>query len=362
MKRTLLFITCALASMTMLAQEEYRPFVEEGKVWIVRGNGISPDGDPLEPWIDYCYFDGDTIVGGQTCKRMMCVTNANEANWVDGVFTPAASHQYYNGAWYEQDKKVYFVGNGHNRFEQLYDFTLSSLDTMPIPDGSNSVVYKWTGVFPGFKGTYYTFGQERWYEGVGSDSWPYFNHPCYIDGDVGGVLLACLVGDEIIYLNEDYEYGTALDYIAGARKQRIDFTHTIKEKPKTRMRGEEEQSLYGEYNEHQLNINLNPINDAYMVSITDESGKAVYEKAINAGNIVGLNIDISTYAKGRYTVTVENSKETFTGEFEAQTTGIEEVKSEQKDVRNKIYNLQGQRLNTLQKGLNIVNGRKVYVK
>ena len=237
MKRTLLFIICALASLTVLAQEEYRPFVEEGKVWIVRGNGISPDGDQMEPWIDYCYLDGDTIVGGQTCKRMMCVTNANEENWVDGIFTPADSPQYYIGAWYEQDKKVYFVGNGHNRFEQLYDFTLSSLDTIQMPDGSNSVVYKWTGAFPGFKGTYYTFGQERWYEGVGSDSWPYFNHPCYIDGDVGGVLLACLVGYGIIYLNEHYEYGTTLDYIVGARKQRIDFTHTIKEKPKTRMRG-----------------------------------------------------------------------------------------------------------------------------
>lgn len=40
--------------------------------------------------------------------------------------------------------------------------------------------------------------------------------------------------------------------------------------------------------------------------------------------IVGLNIDISAYAKGRYTVTVENSRESFTGEFETQTTGIEE--------------------------------------
>ena len=358
MKRTLLFITYALASMTMLAQEEYRPFIEEGKVWIVRGNGISPDGDPLEPWIDYCYFDGDTIVGGQTCKRMMCVTNANEANWVDGVFTPAASHQYYIGAWYEQDKKVYFVGNGHNRFEQLYDFTLSSLDTMPIPDGSYSVVHKWTGVFPGFKGTYYTIGQERWFEGIGSDSWPYFNHPRYIDGDLRGDLLACLAGDELIYYR--YKVGADLDYIPGARKQRIDFTHTIKEKPKTRTRVEE--ALYGKYNEKLLSINLNPINDAYMVSITDESGKAVYEKAINAGSIVGLNIDISKYPKGNYTVTLENSNESFTGKFKAQLTGIDEVRSKEIDAKGYIYNLQGQRLSSLQKGLNIVNGQKVYIR
>ena len=100
-----------------------------------------------------------------------------------------------------------------------------------------------------------------------------------------------------------------------------------------------------------------------MVSITNEAGKAVYEKAINAGSIVGLNIDISAYAKGRYTVTMENSLESFTGEFEVQTTGIEEVIDNNKvKASNTIFNLQGQRISSLQKGLNIVNGRKVVVK
>ena len=125
------------------------------------------------------------------------------------------------------------------------------------------------------------------------------------------------------------------------------------------MRGEDNQALYGEYNEQQLSINLDPINDAYMVSITDESGKAVYEKAINAGNIVGLNIDISKFAKGDYTVTVENDNESFFGEFKAQTTGIEAIRSKKSEAKGYIYNLQGQRLNSLQKGLNIVNGKKV---
>ena len=84
--------------------------------------------------------------------------------------------------------------------------------------------------------------------------------------------------------------------------------------------------------------------------------------AIDAGNIVALNVDISSYAIGRYTVTVENSQESFTGEFETQTTGIEEISSKRSEVRDYIYNLQGQRLTSLQKGLNIVNGKKVYVK
>ena len=88
----------------------------------------------------------------------------------------------------------------------------------------------------------------------------------------------------------------------------------------------------------------------------------VYEKDINAGNIVGLNIDISKYPKGLYTVTVENSNESFTGEFKTQTTGMKEVRMKKEETRMSIYNLQGQRLNSLQKGLNIVNGQKVYVK
>jgi len=58
---------------------------------------------------------------------------------------------------------------------------------------------------------------------------------------------------------------------------------------------------------------------------------------------------------------MDNSNESFTGEFNVLMTGIEEVKSQKSEVRGFIYNLQGRRLSSLQKGLNIVNGRKVLV-
>ena len=179
----------------------------------------------------------------------------------------------------------------------------------------------------------------------------------------------------------------------GAKKQRFDFTHTVKTKPKAPKRREERlrvgerssgtngrwpkgkamrgerreetsamQSLYGEYNEQKLDINLDPLDDAYLVSITDETGKTVYEKAINAGAIVALNIDISSYAEGRYTVTVENSGESFTGIFDTNTTGIKENVTIEKCKDDRIYNLQGQRMSSLRRGVNIVGGRKVYVK
>ena len=113
------------------------------------------------------------------------------------------------------------------------------------------------------------------------------------------------------------------------------------------------QSLYGEYNNLQLDINLDPLDEAYIVRIANESGNVVYEKAINAGSIVALSIDISAYAKGRYTVTVENSSESFYGEFDTQTTGIKEVNS---NVTRTVqyYSIDGKRIATPQRGLNII--------
>ena len=101
-----------------------------------------------------------------------------------------------------------------------------------------------------------------------------------------------------------------------------------------------------------------------MVHITDASGKVVYEKTINAGNIVGLNVDISTFAEGSYTVSVENSRESFVGVFNSDTTGIEEVKSKRLDSNDhNIYDLQGRRLSGKPaKGLYIQNGVKRVVK
>ncbi|MBR5037095.1 MAG: leucine-rich repeat domain-containing protein, partial [Prevotella sp.] len=88
----------------------YRPMIEDGKVWVVK---VISDGSPTEEWIEYYYFDGDTIVDGQAAKRMLCDRTASRQD----------TNGEYVGAWYEQDKKVYFAGNGKQQFELLYDFT-----------------------------------------------------------------------------------------------------------------------------------------------------------------------------------------------------------------------------------------------
>ena len=369
-------------------QLAYRPFVEEGKVWKV--GTIS--GNPVQV-VDCYYFDGDTIIGGKTCKQMMC------QRYVAPDYSNDKPSLSKVGAWYEEDKKVYFCNATNNLFKLMYDFSVNADDTLLIDNQSYVIGPKQSGGMKGFKGVYRDVNRLRrykstpWLEGVGG---LYGLTTNVIDTELGDpalFLMSCTVGDEVIYLNDDYEDGATPDAM-NARKQRIDFTHTIKVKPKapikretsdacinssecevarpevkarmysmTPMRRAAEESLYGEYNDVQLGINLNPLDDAYLVRITDETGKSVYEKAVNAGSIVGLNIDISAYPKGSYTVTVENNSESFTGEFEAQTTGIVENINIEKFKNESIYDLQGRRLTGRPtKGVYIENGRKLYVK
>ena len=338
----------------------YRPFVEEGKVWKVG----TVSGNPVQV-VDYYYFDGDTIIDGKTCKQMMCQRFISPDYPDDNNLSHSPALRKV-GAWYEEDKKVYFYDESKQAMRMMYDFSLNTDDPVYFIDGDYSIGPKQAGGLEGFKGVYRNIWIYRdvhstyWLEGVGGINGPTINayDPIYSD-PVPQFLMSCAVGDEVIYFNDDYDDGTTPE---GARKHRFDFTHTIKTQPKAPMMRAAEQSLYGEYNEQQLGINLNPLDNAYLVRITDESGKVVYEKTVNTGIIVGLNIDISAYTKGRYAVSVENSHEIFTGEFEAQTTGIEDY-AETGNIKNEsIYNLQGQRVSRLQKGLMIVNGKKVHVK
>ena len=345
----------------------YRPFVEEGKVWKVGDDS----GNPVKR-VEYYYFDGDTIIDGKTYKQMMCQRYVNPDHPDYAVISRLPSLSKV-GAWYEEDMKVYFYNTTNKQLKMMYDFSLEANDTLLIDNLYPYVIGpKQTGGLDGFKGVYRDImwcGDDgsnyyctTWLEGVGGIDGPTRNAYPESADPVPEFLMSCTVGDEVIYLNEEYEDGATPDDTE-AKKHRFDFTHTVKTQPRMpTKRVEEAQSLYGEYSNLRLGINLDPLDAVYQVRITNESGKVVYEKAINAGNIVALDIDISTYAEGRYTVTVENSHETFSGEFEMQTTGIEEVRNKHELVRGYIYNLQGQRISSLRKGLNIVNGKKIYVK
>ena len=335
-------------------QTAYRPMIEDGKVWKVGSTLIR---DNLVKMVEYYYFDGDTVINNKTCKRMMCQRYVNP-EYPDYAIVMHYPMLRYVGAWYEEDQKVYFATN--NQVKLLYDFSANANDTIEISNNSYVVGAKQTGGVKGFKGVYRDIlmgnYNTTWLEGVGGIDGPTVsvysgeeNHAIF--------LMSCTVGDEVIYLNDEVEDGTTPE---GARKGRIDFTHTIKIKPKARITRGAETPLYAEYSNQQLGINLNPLDNAYLVRIADETGKAIYEKAVNAGNIVGLNIDISAYAEGRYTITIENSSETFTGRFETRPTGIEEAKSKCLETKGAIYDLLGRRLAAPPaKGVYIQNGRKM---
>jgi hypothetical protein len=373
-------------------QMAYRPFVEEGKVWKLGGKD---SGNPVQ-LVEYYYFNGDTIIDGKICKQMMCQRYVNP-DYPDYDIISQYPSLSYEGAWYEEDKKVYFYNTTNKQFQMKYDFSLGDNEDLWINNNHYVIGPKQTGGLEGFKGVYRDimwYDEEKpyycttWLEGVGSIEGPIKN--VYLGEEYYALfLMSCTVGDEVIYLNDEYEDGATPE---GARKSRFDFTHTIKIKPKAPIkreksdvyissserevarpkvkapevkaprRSEADQSVYGEYNDLQLGINLNPLDEAYQVRITNESGQVVYEKTVNAGSIVALSIDISAYAKGLYTVTVENSYESFTGEFDTQTAGIEAIRNNKEVKSTEIYNLHGQRVANDYKGLVIVGGKKVLKK
>jgi hypothetical protein len=349
-----------------------RPFVEENKVWKVGAIPADTSNNRID-MVQYFYFDGDTIIDGKVCKRMMLKVYANEGSNEYSTYNLENESLRYIGAWYEEDKKVYFYDEDKQSMRMMYDFSLSDNESLYLFDDYPpfTIGPRKTGGIEYFKGIYrdimlnnvlinQNIKNTTWLEGVGGIEGPTKNAFPKISHFMTELLMSCFIGDEVIYFNDEYEDGATPDGMNA--KKRFDFTHTIKTQPKAPMRRVAEQSLYGEYNNLQLGINLNSIDDAYLVRITDKTGKVVYEKDIFAGYIVGLDIDISNYGEGRYTITMENSHESFTGEFEVQTTGIEEVRNNHEMIKGYIYNLQGQRISTLQKGLNIVNGRKIYVK
>ena len=73
---------------TIGAQEAYyyRPFVEDGKRWL-----FSQDDLEVTYW-----FDGDTVVCGQTCYKMWNAENV------------IPYYKYYDGNFFEKDRRVYF--------------------------------------------------------------------------------------------------------------------------------------------------------------------------------------------------------------------------------------------------------------
>ena len=115
MKNVLLIIALALFGFRAAAQD-YRPFVEEGKMWRVAS--ISPQNYDLTYPVDheYYYMKGDTIVAGKTWKKVY-----------------HTSFSKFDFLVREENKRVYYAPYP-GREELMYDFNVAVGDTVAYRD------------------------------------------------------------------------------------------------------------------------------------------------------------------------------------------------------------------------------------
>ena len=151
----------------MMAQEEYEPFIVEGKVWYY--DYVTGVGTTRKSYTYKMYFNGDTIIGGKSCKYLI----------EERPNTPL----YVTGACYEEDGKVWMIYRRLSNSPQprlLFDFSCHEDDTLTNLYCWGDDSFKVEGVE-----TVSSFGRERrlvslssvkypqksvgyWLEGVGS--------------------------------------------------------------------------------------------------------------------------------------------------------------------------------------------------
>ena len=398
-----------------ISTDDYRPFVEDGKVWktgwFEAPKNLMNEGEQYTAnAVEYLYFDGDTIVGQHLCKKLML-----------SVKTNSYEDTHYIAAVYEEEQRVWCETVYTKDFFLLYDFGLSAGDTVsvydsyshlhnidvlvPGPGYAKEFIYKCTladrkesksksykGIVQSVNLTNNWFLKDveggmnvEWRQGVGYMG-PYNMVPS-LENDVSYysnshlALMQCTVGDEVIYNDDalldpfdktnDNESGVPID--PEVKKQWLDFTHTVKTKPKgprkdgspstgseTGMMEEgngtdEAQALTGEYSAKELFVSLQPLAGPYTVSISNAAGKVVYEKEVQTSNVVALNTDLTKYADGTYSLTVENADEAYTATLTiGEGTAIRNLSespnngfapsSKFKVQKSKLFDLSGRRL------------------
>ncbi|MBO4802422.1 MAG: hypothetical protein J5545_11270 [Bacteroidaceae bacterium] len=366
-----------------LYEHDYRPIIEEGKVWVTRV------GSGQDDWKRYEYRQfGDTVIDGKTCK----VLGRSE---LDSGHTPIDT--VIVGALYEEGGRVYGATAGMEHLELLYDFESPVGTNLRMQEKNVQILGKERGMIENFKGLctsfLYTGTSEMhhscWMEGVGFFSNPLMNLPGLHDPEVGNeILLYCYFFDEVLYMAS----ADILEEEQGVKKQWLDFTHTTKPRPKapTRRDGKsqmanvkaddtEVEAVSGAYSERELFVNLKPLSGSYTVTLTDGAGQTVYQKVVQTSDIVALNTDLTQYAEGTYSLTVENSEEQFTASLTLPLNvdavrNLPSARPEGALSSERTLNftdLSGRRLSVptassvrsvLPKGIYIQNGKKLIIK
>lgn len=351
----------------------YRQFIEEGKVWRTVVMGQGDNHNRYEYW-----FQGDTIVGGQKCKIM----NRSELSYDIDPSCPAAVGTTFMGVLYEKDGKVYYAAPDQSDFSLLYDFSAPIGTAFKMRGDVVTIIKKERQQDAVFKGEK-TYVQRKslglftcWLEAVGNSSSPInnINNECATGEED---LISCMVGDEVLYYDEEMVHAITGTDNPEVKKKWLDFTHTVKTRPKAPERGvkseksddglvanSEEETVTGEYSVKALFVNFTTLAGPYAITITDAAGQEVYRKVVQTSNVVALNTDISAYPKGSYTLTVENEEEVYAALLNINDeNSLSHTPSPAREgSAGAVYNLSGQRLTVPRRGVNIIDGKKVAIK
>ncbi len=320
----------------------YRPFVEEGKTWVLGWYKEGADSTDPER-IEYQYLQGDTIIDGLQYKRCMID---------DGENMPAR----YAGAVREDERVVFFCPQGTTVPLRLYDFASPAgtggryinffldIDVLfEVNLGEIFVIdtetYKGCGREVRFN------GQQKvtWLQGVGHMGLYSLDTSIMNGGSFR--LLSCTMGDEVLYYDS-----SLMPQESEAKKKKLDFTHVIKAQPRAprhRARQEGDGTLEGEYSVSELFVRLNALMGDYTATLADASGRVVYQKTVLTDNVLALSTALTAYGPGNYVLTLENDEEAYTATLNIEPNGIETVQDVQKFKGSKvqgIYDLQGRRL------------------
>ena len=374
----------------------YRRFVEEGKVWKV---GWFPGGMNTAQKLDYYYFEGDSIIDGRQCKKMMCRHEANE-RW--GNPEPWTE---YVGAIYEKERRVYCVFPDKHDFMLLYDFATPIGEKIDIydpstDDKSNSCIierrfFDTNEYYKGYS-TAVALYQELWEDEDHNVPMDYDReHLCYWKEGIGSSVpldnvfhygwagnyyhgMSCTIGDEVLYYIPYLKDGVTPPDGADVKKHWIDFTHIKKPRPKApareRMANEtDEENLTGEYSDHELFVNLKILSGTYAVTLKDAADDVVYRRDVQTSSTIALTTDLTKYPAGTYTLVVENSEEQYTATLTLplDDTAVRDLPSivNCKLSNCKWYDLSGRQIRHssfitrhLPRGIYILDGKKVVVK
>jgi len=111
-----------IRSLNAQESDNYRPFIEEGKVWVSRPPMNMSYVSPQQKIVGYYYFQGDTVVTGKHCKKwIQDYRNLDGETLVSWYVT-----------MYEENRKVWFFFKGETEPRLAYDFGAKVGDTLSV--------------------------------------------------------------------------------------------------------------------------------------------------------------------------------------------------------------------------------------